>query len=199
MICATLLVLLAGTAAGQTKIPGRIIDAERNPVANTEVLLHAVTEQTGSQIDTDTSNADGSFELTVKTLEKDAVYFVAVVYNGELYMGDMMRAPFPLGQEYVVQVGVNPVDLGPEAAGTQVTTFDAEENRTAGLMVIVVSLAVVAGVVFLAMRHRPPAHRRWLVELARIEEDLTAQRGDDALLQKRRADLRARFTEPESG
>jgi hypothetical protein len=187
------MLLFAGGASAQTRISGRVLDADGNPVPGLEVLLHAITETTGTEIDKDTSRTDGAFEVTAAGVNADAVYFVAVVYNGQLFMGDLLRPPFPLDQEYVVRVGVNPIDLSAEAAGTAVTPQQAESERTAGIIVVIVAAGVIVSILFFVLRRRPPAQRRWLVELARLEEELAAQADAGEALAARRAELRARL------
>lgn len=191
---ALLLALLSAPLSAQTVIPGRVLDAQEKPVANVEVLLHALTDSNGEQISKDTSSADGSFELRTQRVSPNALYFVTVVYNGELFMGEMMRPPFPRDQEYIVRVGVNPVDLSGGGAGNMqdITPAVAEEDRTAGLVVIVVAAVAIASVAFFAFRRRPAAYRRWLVELARLEDDLVSNPHDGALL-RRREELRNRL------
>ena len=193
------LVLASASAAfGQSVINGRVVDPQNNPVPDLQVLLHAVNESRGMDVDTDTTAADGTFSVSAGVTAEDAVYFVAVMWNGQLYMGDLLRAPFPLEQEYVVRVGVNPVDVSAEAAETQITPEEAEQNRSRGAIVIVVAGAVIAGLLGYGLRRRPAAQRRWLVELARLEDDLSTT-PDSPDLQKRRAELRARLKAPKSG
>jgi hypothetical protein len=192
LVLASMLVF-AGDATAQTRISGRVLDAEGQPVPGLEVLLHAITEASGTEVDKDTSRTDGAFDVTVTDVDSDAVYFVAVVYNGQLFMGDLLRPPFPLEQEYVVRVGVNPVDLSAEAAGTAVTPEQAESERTAGVMVVLVAAGVIGAILFFVLRRRPPAQRRWLVELARLEEELATHPDAGEALEARRAELRDRL------
>lgn len=187
------MLVFAGDATAQTRISGRVLDAEGQPVPGLEVLLHAITEASGTEVDKDTSRTDGAFDVTVTDVDSDAVYFVAVVYNGQLFMGDLLRPPFPLEQEYVVRVGVNPVDLSAEAAGTAVTPEQAESERTAGVMVVLVAAGVIGAILFFVLRRRPPAQRRWLVELARLEEELATHPDAGEALEARRAELRDRL------
>lgn len=184
-------------AFGQSEINGRVLDPQQKPVAGLEVLLHAVNESTGMDVDKDTTAADGTFRLVARATDANAVYFVAVVWNGQLYMGDLLRPPFPLAQEYVVRVGVNPVDMSEEAAGTQVSPEEQRQNRSRGAVVIVAAGAVIAGLLGFGLRRRPPPQRRWLVELARLEEDLTADPDSSDLL-RRRKELRERLKAPQS-
>lgn len=202
MILRTLAFLLvfASFADGQTTITGRVIDPEGKPVANQSVLLHAVQESAGSNVASDTTDASGAFALNVPTTDPKSIYFVAVLYEGALYMGEMMRPPFPEGQDYIVQVGVNPVDLGApanEAPAPAPPTTGSE--RTAGIFVVVAAVAIIAGLIIAGIRRRPPARRRWLVELARIEDEIADATGDTAILEKRRAELRTRLKAPGSG
>ena len=187
------MLLFAGAATAQTTISGRVLDPDGNPMPGLEVLLHAITESAGTEIDKDTSRTDGAFDVTATAVASDAVYFVAVVYNGQLFMGDLLRPPFPLEQEYVVRVGVNPIDLSAEAAGTAVTPEQAESERTAGVMVVLVAAGVIGAILFFVLRRRPPAQRRWLVELARLEEELAAHPDAGEALAARRAELRDRL------
>lgn len=184
---------LASTAAAQTEITGRVLDPQDQPVAGIEVILHAVTEATGSDVDKDSTRATGEFTLNAGSTNPNAVYFVAVVYNGELYIGDLLRPPFPLDQEYVVRVGVNPVDISAEQGGIAPSPAEAQRDRSRGIVVVVAALLVIAALIALALSRRPPARRRWLVELARIEDDLASDADERGVLRRRRDELRARL------
>jgi len=166
-----------------------------------EVLLHAITESSGSQIDKDTSRADGRFDLRVNSVDPKSIYFVAVTFNGQLYMGDMLRPPFPSGQEYVVQVGVNPVDFGTGSATPPSATVPLQQRdtRVAGAVVIVIAVGVIAALVIVVIRRRPPEHRRLLVELARIEDEIALAATPDTTLEKRRTELRDQLLGSDSG
>lgn len=193
MLVLASMLLFAGAAAAQTRISGRVLDAEGNPVPGIEVLLHAITAATGIEVDKDTSRTDGAFEVTAASVDSDAVYFVTVVYNGQLFMGELLRPPFPVDQEYIVRAGVNPVDLTPEAAGTAVTPQQAESDRTAGVIVVIGAVGLIGGILLFVLRRRPPAQRRWLVELARLEEELATHPDAGEALVARRAELRDRL------
>lgn len=186
-------------ATAQSRISGKVVDPAGRPVGGIEVLLHAVQESSGNEIDRDTAAADGTFNVTVKSGGSNAVYFVAVVYNGELFIGDLLRLPFPLGQDYLVQVGVNAVDLSPAAAGTLATPEETKSSRTAGIVVIIAALALIGGILRFALKRRPAARRRWLVELARLEEDIATAADSHGILHQRRAEIRARLRAPASG
>jgi len=193
-----LIFLVTSHAFGQSDINGRVIDPQDKPVAGLEVLLHAVNETTGSDVDKATTADDGTFKLTAPTTDETAVYFVAVTWEGQLFMGDLLRPPFPSDQEYVVRVGVNPVDLSGIAEAPPVSAEEQKRERGAGAVVIVAAGAVIAALLGYGLHRRPASQRRWLVELARIEDDIAAE-PDSSVLQKRRAELRARLKAPKSG
>jgi hypothetical protein len=188
-----LLLATSAVAQQQSTIPGRVLDKDGNPVKGVEVILHKITEQNGSEVDNDTSDADGSFQVEAKDLNENAVYFVGVIWQQQLYMGDLMRPPFPIDQEYVVRVGVNPVDLSGEPAAPQVTPQEAKKNRTAGTVVIIVAALIVAAIIYTLINRRPPARRRWLVELARLEDELASDPDESGVLKRRRMELRTRL------
>ena len=195
-----ILAVLMGSARlhAQTTMSGRVIDAANRPVPNAEVLLHAINESSGSQVDQDTSRSDGRFDLRVSSTDPKSIYFVAVTHNGQLFMGDMLRPPFPANKEYIVQVGVNPVDFGTGATAAPADTpRPQKDGNTAGVLVIVIAVGVIGSIAFVALRRRPPEHRRLLVELARLEDEIAAK--PDAVLQKRRLELRERLLDQHTG
>ncbi|MGQ0561678.1 MAG: hypothetical protein ACT443_07380 [Gemmatimonadota bacterium] len=183
----------------QQHISGRVIDAQSRPVTRIEVLLHAVTETTGTDVDTDTTDAKGVFRVDAAAANPNAVYFVAVRYNGELFMGDLLRPPFPADQEYVVQVGVDPVDMRPQVAMPPPVPSRTRTERVAGVVVILAAAAIIGALIWIGLRRRPLARRRWLVELARLEEELAAGAHANGALERRRAELRERLLSTKSG
>ena len=193
-----LILVAASDALGQSDINGRVVDPQEKPVAGLEVLLHAVTESSGSDVDKDTTAEDGTFRLSAPSADANAVYFVAVTWQGQLFMGDLLRPPFPTDQEYLVRVGVNPVDLSGVADAPPVSPEEQKKERSAGAVVILAAGAVIAALLGYGLHRRPASQRRWLVELARIEDDIAAD-PDSSALQKRRAELRARLKAPKSG
>lgn len=190
---------LASSGFAQQRISGRVIDPQGKPVAGIEVTFHAVTGTEGGDIDADTTDANGAFEVGTNENVADAVYFVAVVYNSELFMGDLMRTPFPANQEYIVQVGVNPVNVPPPPSAPELSPEEKQKDRTAGIAVVLATLAIIAALISILIGRRPPAQRRWLVELARLEDDMATDPDPDAAVQKRRAELRERLKAPKSG
>ena len=188
----------ASVARAQSDINGRVVDPQDKPVAGLQVLLHAVNETAGTDVDKATTAEDGTFKLSAGSTDETAIYFVAVQWNGELYMGELMRPPFPQNQEYIVRVGVNPVQVPEEFAQPEISAEEKQSNDTKGAVVIVAAGAVIAGLLGLGLKRRAPAERRWLVELARIEDDIVAD-PDSSALQKRRNELRTRLKAPKSG
>jgi hypothetical protein len=165
-ISSCLLLLASGFSAdvsAQNRIRGRVLDEQGGPVPNIEVLLHRVTTTTGgSTVDSDTSDAAGAFTLVAPPeTDSAAIFFVAVREGGELFMGEMMRLPFPDTLEYFVEAGDDPVRL-PEPV--------APQDRRAGLFVILAGAALVLAVLAFALRRRVPEHRRLLVELANLDD-----------------------------
>jgi hypothetical protein len=191
LLFASSFLLFASSAKAQTRLAGRVIDPSGKPVANLEVSLHGVDNENGTEFDHDTTDADGRFTMEAKEDPK-LVYFVAVVWEKQLYVGEMLRTPFPPNQDYIVQVGIDPVNLSPEAENPTVTPEEKKQERSAGLAVILASLALIALIAYVVMTRRPPARRRMLLELARIEDEI-AKGENDERLQKRRSELRTRL------
>jgi hypothetical protein len=201
LVVLLLALVLPAAAPAQNTISGKVLDPQGKPVAAVEVLLHAVEEKSGNQVDRDTTRADGTFTVSAAKPDANAVYFVAVVWKGELYIGELLKPPFPKTQDYVVQVGINPVDFKTPSttASAPVTPQQQESNRTAGLVVVLVALLLIAGIVAFALSRRPPLRRRWLLELARVEDEVARNPQPGAALQKRRAELRARLRSTPTG
>lgn len=181
LLCVLSTIASFGELAAQNTINGRVVDENNAPVPNIEVLLHRVTKTGGGSVDTDTSDATGAFTL-VAPPESDstALFFVAVDENGELFMGEMQRLPFPANMEYIVEAGDDPVQLTRPQ-------IQPEEKR-AGLFVIIGGTILVAGVILFAMRRRPPLKRRLLVALANLDDN-----DSSPAVQRRRKELYARL------
>ena len=168
---AAMQVLCAAAAYSQNTIAGRALDNSNQPLPNLEVLLHRVTEAGGSTVGLDTTDTSGAFTLVAPAeTDTSAIYFVAAKHMGELYMGEMLRLPFPQEQEYVVSL-TDPVRMTEPAAAPPPP---AEQDRRAGLVVILAGAALVAAVLLFALRRRVPTHRRLLVELANLDDDDTS-------------------------
>jgi hypothetical protein len=154
--------LLSSELHGQNTIRGRVHDEKGAPVPNIQVLLHRVTVEGGGTVHADTSQADGTFTLVAPPeTDSAAIFFVAVRDAGELFMGEMMRLPFPDSLEYSIEAGDDPVRM-PEPVPPQ--------DRRAGLFVIIGGVLLVTAVLLFAFRRRVPEHRRLLVELANLDQ-----------------------------
>ena len=149
------------TLAAQNTIRGRALDDQDQAMPGLLVLLHRVTTAGGGTVDTDTTDAQGAFEL-IAPAETDsaAVFFVAANHNGEMFMGDMQRLPFPDSMEYVIALS-EPVRVAEPVA---------PEDERAGWFVILGGLVVILGVLAFTLRRRVPQHRRLLVELANLDD-----------------------------
>ena len=162
---ATLLFVVAGGSAlhAQNTIRGRVHDEKGGPVPKIEVLLHRVTVASGGgTVAADTSDANGGFTLVAPPeTDSAAIFFVAVREGGELFMGEMMRLPFPDTLEYLIEAGDDPVRMAEPVP---------PEDRRAGLFVILGGAVLVAGVLLFAFRRRVPKYRRLLVELANLDD-----------------------------
>ena len=169
----------AAHLAAQNTIRGRALDDKNQPLGGLLVLLHRVTTAGGGTVDTDTTDATGAFQLIAPPeTDSSAVFFVAANQNGEMYMGDMQRLPFPDTLEYVIALS-EPVRI-PDPV--------PPEDERAGLFVIIAGAALVGAVLFFASRRRVPQHRRLLVELANLDDADTS-----AAAERRRRHLYARL------
>ena len=180
LFIAALLLIAAAPVSAQNTIRGRALDDQDKPMAGLLVLLHRVTTTGGGGfVDTDTTDAQGAFELVAPPeTDSSAIFFVAANQNGEMFMGDMQRLPFPDSMEYVIAMS-EPV---------RVAEPIAPEDERAGLFVIIGGAVLVAGVLFFALRRRAPQHRRLLVELANLDDD-----DKSAATERRRQHLYARL------
>jgi hypothetical protein len=191
-LCAAALGLLlaavpARAAAAQPPdviVPGRAMDETGRAAAGLGVLLHRVTPSGGELLAETVTDADGRFELRgAGSTDPNAVYFVAARYRGELYIGPLLRPPFPTASDYVLEVGlpgggVSTLLGGPGAprATTLPGSAAGSPRRWLLALVPVLGLAGLAGAL-VARRHRAPAERRLLLEIARLDEAWDA--GDD--------------------
>ena len=181
LLCVLSTIASFSEVVAQNTINGRVVDENNAPVPNIEVLLHRVTKAGGGSVDTDTSDATGAFTLVAPPeTDSTALFFVAVSENGELFMGEMQRLPFPTGMEYIVEAGDDPIQL------TRPEIQPAE--RRAGLFVIIGCIILVTGVIVFAMRRRPPLERRLLVALANLDDH-----DPSPAVQRRRKELYARL------
>lgn len=186
-ILATLLWSASGAAAAAQQqgqvLHGRVLDPSGKPVAGQDVALHRVTQSGGAMVGTARSRPDGRFDLTVppSAPADSAVFFVAVRYNGQLYIGQPFRPPVPADEEYEVTVGVGAVTPGPLGstgnglpAGPVASPGSSGGDLPRDLGLGVLLLLAVGGlgwalVVWLGQR-RLRSNRELLVRIAELDE-----------------------------
>lgn len=195
----------ASLAAQDVVLVGRVLGPDQNPVAGQDVLLHRVTDAGGARLSQATTDGEGRFTLRAENAGS-GVFFVATRYEGQLYIGPMLRPPFPENSEYVVQVGIPGVgDVasmmnGVGGAAAPTTTAPAAQSgspgtRGAGFGVLLVALAIGTGAYLAVQGTGPSARRRALIRIAELDEQ--RGRGADAGARAQaRTLLVRRVTEP---
>lgn len=184
------LVRFAAPAAAQTlTLPGEVLDPAGQPVAGLEVFLHRVTQGGGLTVATDTTDANGAFELRADSDTAQAVYFVAARYQEQVHIGPMLRAPFPDG-DYVLRLGSNPVSVTPEATTNPAAAVRKTED---GRFILAVMGALLVIAAFALLRTlRPSTQRRLLIRLAELEESRAAN-GESPAAEIERSRILARL------
>jgi len=203
-------------ATAPATLHGTVVDSAGKPVAGQKLTLHRVNATGGAMVDSATSDDQGRFTVHVPA-ERDtsAVFFAATRWQGQLYIGTPFKPPVPEGGRYTVVVGVNPVNMGPAAAGgaagagmetgpaggTGAPAPSALDSSAATRWFLAVILALVAlgaiGYALLgALRERGRERRRQLLaRLAALDERAQVARGEEAArLQRERAELVAELT-----
>ncbi len=176
---------------------GRVADAAGDPIAGAVVLLHAVTDAAGTELDRDTADVSGVFELQL-AFEDGPLYFVATRVDGDIFMAEPFREP-PAG-ELVLRAGagVEPLRLdGVGAEPAMMPATRAVDEAHDGWWVALIAAMLVGGIAWVTHRRtRAPHARELLVELARLDEARAAAPGGaDEGYRARRDDLRARLVE----
>jgi hypothetical protein len=176
----------------QLTVRGRVIGPAGTALDSQRVVLHRVAGAEGATIAETTSASNGAFEL-VAPLSGDtsALLFVAVRYEGELYIGPAFREAEG-GMDQVIQVGV----AGTSASamiGDGTTTAPprtvgrATTSRSWMLWLIPLVGVLAVGLYMLVPRARIPADRELLIRVAELDERMEtapeAQR--ESLLQER--------------
>jgi len=184
--------------AAQDVVRGRVADAADNPIPGVVVLLHAITEAGGSEIDRDTADAGGGFELSFD-FQSGPLYFVATRVEGQIFMADPFRA---LPDEAIVLragPGVEPLSLDALAASPTdpAAAAPADERAHEGWWVAAIAAVIVGAVSWLVQRTRgrAPRARELLLEIARLDEAHAASPGSEEAYHARRNELRARLDE----
>ena len=191
---------VAGPAAAQETLRGRVADGSDSPIAGAVVLLHAVTDDAGRELDRDTAAADGTFELNF-TFEEGPLYFVATRVNGEIFMAEPFREVPTTEVDLRAGPGVEPLRMDGGAGGATPSPAAPASRPDEGHGIIWVLLigAAILGIVarlVLRGRRRAPRARELLLEIARLDEARAASpAADPDAYRARREDLRARLVE----
>ena len=192
------LLLCAAPVAAQETVRGRVADASDNAIPGAVVLLHAVAEDSGRELDRDTADANGSFELSY-AFEEGPLYFVATRVDGEIFMAEPFREP--PSDEIVLRAGagVEPLQMGGLAADPAAPTATAptRESEHNGWWVAAIGAAIVGAVVWIThrSRRRAPRARELMIEIARLDEASAGAPGGAEANRARRDELRARLVE----
>lgn len=169
------LVAAVQLAAQDVTVAGRVIDAAGDAVAGQTVVLHRVTPEGGALLAQDTTDTQGMFALAAADATRDdGVFFVAARYEGELYIGPLLRPPLPEPGAYVLQVGV-PGSALSNVGGTlpaAVPPGSATGSSRRWLLILPPLLGLLGlGVWALVRAAGPPARRRLLIRVADLDNE----------------------------
>lgn len=195
-----LLVVGAATPAAGQRIVGMAVGPDGEALAGVPVVLHRVGGGTGALVATDTSGPDGTFRFQIATPDS-AIYFAAVRYEGQLYVGPAIEAGADSVTGYVLRVepGSEAGAVGSALSRAAPRARPAAQTRASpdsdfGAFLLVGLLALAAAVMFMvaAPRYRERRTREALIELAGIENRLDDAGPDDDTedLRSRRDSLR---------
>lgn len=192
------LCLYAMPLNAQQTLRGRVSDAADAPLPGAVVLLHAVTEDAGTELDRDTADADGRFVLSYR-FEEGPLYFVATRIDGEIFMAEPFRAP-PTGEiDLRAGAGVEPLRMEGLAVADPPSASPppAPASGHRGWWVAAIGAVIVGVVALLAhrSRRRAPRARELMLEIARLDETGAQAGGADATHRARREELRERLVE----
>lgn len=171
---APLLVLItllnaSGLAAQSRTVSGQV-QAAGEPVPNQPVSLHRVTEQGGTTVATDTTNAAGQFALTYVPEGGQGIHFVATRYREQLYIGETFREA-PVVASYVVEVGpgATPINLGAAVRENAAAPSVDRRARSTALLIAGIILSLSAALILAATRFRSSPTRKLLVEIGDLD------------------------------
>lgn len=191
------LVGIAPLAAQSDALHGVAVDTAGEPLTDHVVVLHRVAEGGGAAIGRATTDASGRFTIPLPDdAPEGGVYFAALRYAGQLYIGATFRGPNPPTEAYrIIAGGVGGIaGLGPGVAGADVPGA-SQEVAADGAVWWAMGGTVTAALMLIAVgwrvQSRPPAVRRTLHDLATLEEQYAA-RGTAATEEERRAYQRER-------
>lgn len=186
-------VVMVRPAVAQQVVSGRVL-AGSEPVANQLVSLHHVTDDGGSTLATDSTDAAGRFEFTVADMPSQGIFFAATRFEGQLYIGEpFRRSEQPADYLVAVGPGATPIELGGAGAAPQTAPAPSPYDTRAGLVVVLIAVALFGSVAFFMMRRSTPPQRRVLLEIAELDERNAARPVRD--YEKRRTLLLERLRE----
>jgi len=176
-LLATAVVFLCTAALSvqqQISISGRVVDDTETAVSAQTVVLHRVTPDGGTLLAEAITDDGGRFTLRAEgEASQGAVYFVASRFRGRLYIGPMLRAPFPDTVDYVLQVGVAANALG-DIAPTQ-NPPSMNPGAAAGTprrwLLLLIPLGGLMALAVWGITHSmgPHEERRLLIRVARLD------------------------------
>lgn len=184
MMAAVSLAALAARPAGAQELEGVALGPDGEPLVGVAVLLHRVDAAGGAMVGTDTTGANGEFSFAVAAGDS-AVYFAALRYEGELYVGPAAQPAGGPVAGYVLQVGPESeigamasslggggLPSGPAQTGPTVGGSAGSSDAGALWLVALLALAAAAAFVLTAPRYRRRRTRDALIEVAKIENRL---------------------------
>lgn len=193
-----LIALLLGSDVAHAQdlvVRGRVLGPDNAALDSQRVVLHRVATDAGATIAESVSGPDGAFELSAQLSgDTTALLFVAVRYQGELYIGPPFREA-DSGMEQVIQVGVPGTSASALIGGTD-GTGAATVPRTIGgpvtsrgwlLWAIPLAGVAAVGLYLIVPRPRMPEKRSLLIRVAELDEKMetAAEPQRDALLHER--------------
>lgn len=180
--------LAPGLAAAQ-QLSGVAQGPEGQPLSGLPVVLHRVGGGGGAFVATDTTTPEGRFQFPLGEADS-AIYFVALRYDGRMYIGPAVEGGGEAVSGYVVRVepGSEAGAVASALSGQRTTTRPASPaartesvSSDAGAFILVGLLALAAGAAFVmaAPRYRHRTTRDALIELATVENALAEPESPD--------------------
>jgi hypothetical protein len=198
-----------GLSAQAPEVRGRVIDASAQPIADQTVLLHRVLGSSGASIGQARSDTAGRFVITADTVGgREATYFLAARWQGELYISEAFQAP--LGDaERILQVGVPGTSATALLEGTATSTQPqppapaaaggTPATATRWLRFAVPAISLLGVALYLVLRNRTGVseRRRLLARVARLDLEHAGAAGES--YRSERAELMGRLRELTGG
>lgn len=173
------LLFSAALQAQDLTVRGRVIGPDNAGLDSQRVVLHRVARDAGATIAETLTGANGAFQLNAPLSgDTAALLFVAVRYQGELYIGPPFRET-ESGTDQVIQVGVPGTSASAVMGGTGAAPAARPVGRattTRSWLLWLIPLLGVAAVALYAIvpRSRVPAGRALMIRLAEVDERMEA-------------------------